>query len=208
MVHIEKLFKLELAVLEEIEFYQLSDKNRHVPQRIRTKRRISSASMDGRRFSLSSFTSENNFLQTLPPSDAKKMIETMTPDLMRCTLYSILKFELDNSERKAVVEDEDEDEEDPSLPLDLIPVVNEWHVDINEIKFKKKIGNGGAGTTYLSKWRREDVAVKVAMATGLGMSGWKKELRFLKNLHHPNVIRMLGCVYSEDPFTMLIILVR
>lgn len=89
---------------------------------------------------------------------------------------------------------------------ELLPVVAEWNVDLNEIAFRKKIGTGSAGTTYLAKWRREEVAVKVATATALGIQSWNMELRALQKLHHPNIIRMMGCMYTETPFAMSLIL--
>lgn len=33
-------------------------------------------------------------------------------------------------------------------------------IDLNEVKFMRRIGRGVAGTTYLGKWRRETVAIK------------------------------------------------
>lgn len=89
---------------------------------------------------------------------------------------------------------------------ELLPVIAEWQVDLDEITFRKKIGSGAAGTTYLAKWRREEVAVKVATATSLGILGWNMELRVLQRLHHPNIIRMMGCIYTETPFAMSLIL--
>ena len=91
---------------------------------------------------------------------------------------------------------------------ELLPVIAEWGVALDEIHFRKKIGSGSAGTTYLARWRREEVAVKVATATPLGILSWNMEIRALQKLHHPNIIRMMGCIYTETPFAMSLILVR
>ena len=211
----ERFHGLELSIIEEIEYCQIISDEVH-PSLLQNKL-VNKKSMVWKRLSLSkrSKTGKKKLKEATVPFanlskvETKKLIGEMSPELMKSTLMSILNIELERSKSTSSNNDDEEgiDEEDASLPLHLVPVVNEWQVDLDELKFKKRIGDGGAGTTYLSKWRREDVAVKVAAATSLGMFGWKKELEFLKNLHHPNVVRMLGCVYSETPFAMILVLV-
>ena len=57
----------------------------------------------------------------------------------------------------------------------------DWDIDCYEIEFKKRIGRGVAGTTYLAHWSGQPVAVKVASITDLGVQGWKTECESLRN---------------------------
>lgn len=75
----------------------------------------------------------------------------------------------------------------------------EWEVNLYEVKFTKRIGRGGAGTTYLGKWRGQDVAIKVAAMTELGIEGWNAEVQSLQKLHHTNIIRLLGSICNPPP---------
>jgi len=206
IVQYDKLHGIELSIIEEIEYCQVlsEEVDPSLTQRHLMKDDHRKPTHTEMAYAASAHSAFNN----MSSSETRKMVEEMTPELMQSTLFSLLKVETEHSHSaRSMTEVKDgEDEEDASLPLHLVPVVNEWQVNLDELNFKKRIGNGGAGTTYLSKWRRQDVAVKVAAANSLGMTGWKKELQFLKNLHHPNVIRMLGCVYSETPFAMSLIL--
>jgi mitogen-activated protein kinase kinase kinase 11 len=96
-------------------------------------------------------------------------------------------------------------------PLELLRVEgkhepSEWDINLYEIHFQKRIGRGTAGTTYLAKWSGQLVAVKVAAITEMGMEGWKTEVKSLRKLHHPNIIRLLGSVYNENPLTYCLVL--
>lgn len=82
----------------------------------------------------------------------------------------------------------------------------EWQISLDELQFKKRIGSGTAGTTYLAKWSGQLVAVKVAALSDMGLDGWKAEIQALQRLHHPNVIRLLGSVYNENPLTYCLVL--
>lgn len=159
-------------------------------------------------------------------SDIRSAIDTLPPEKLKAILIDMIPTESDEASFQAAMNtsghgregrmggrldndlnDADElDEDAAKIPSDLLPVVSEWRVELDEIKFKKKIGNGSAGTTYLGRWRREEVAVKVAAATSLGLSGWEADLRALHKLHHPNIIRMLGCVQNETPFALSLLL--
>ena len=75
----------------------------------------------------------------------------------------------------------------------------EWEVNIQEVKFQKRIGRGGAGTTYLGTWRGQEVAIKVAAMTDLGIDGWNAEVQSLQQLHHTNIIRLLGSIRNPPP---------
>lgn len=82
----------------------------------------------------------------------------------------------------------------------------DWDIDCYEIEFKKRIGRGVAGTTYLAHWSGQPVAVKVAAITDLGVQGWKTECESLRQLHHPNVVRLLGSIYNPNPRTFGLVL--
>eukprot|EP00934_Nitzschia_sp_Nitz4_P003068 Nitzschia sp. Nitz4//scaffold39_size137210//54112//56685//NITZ4_003197-RA/size137210-processed-gene-0.112-mRNA-1//-1//CDS//3329550377//3058//frame0 len=82
----------------------------------------------------------------------------------------------------------------------------EWDISIYELKFTKRIGAGAAATTYLADWSGQHVAVKVASASRFGLDGWKTEVDALQRLHHPNIIRLLGSVYHENPLTYCLVL--
>mmetsp|Transcript_55451 Transcript_55451/g.166270 ORF Transcript_55451/g.166270 Transcript_55451/m.166270 type:complete len:511 (-) Transcript_55451:207-1739(-) len=106
-------------------------------------------------------------------------------------------------------EEEDEDGESPLLPADVPPLdddAKEWEIDPYELEFRKRIGRGVAGTTYLAHWCGQKVAVKVAAITDMGLEGWNTEVRQLQRLHHPNIIRFLGSIYNPSPRTYGLVL--
>lgn len=91
-------------------------------------------------------------------------------------------------------------------PSQIPKILKEWEIDLYEIEFRRRIGRGVGGTTYLAKWCGQDVAVKVAAITDLGVEGWHTEVNSLKRLHHPNVIRLLGSIYNPSPQTYGLVL--
>jgi len=96
--------------------------------------------------------------------------------------------------------------EDLLAELSKAPASKEWEIDLYEIRFLKRIGQGNAGTTYLADWKGLNVAVKVASITEMGLDGWRTEVQNLQRLHHPNVIRLLGSVYHPSPLTFCLVL--
>jgi Protein tyrosine and serine/threonine kinase len=96
--------------------------------------------------------------------------------------------------------------EDLLRQLTQTPASKEWEIDLYEIKFLKRIGQGTAGTTYLADWNGLQVAVKVASITEMGLDGWRTEAQALQKLHHPNIIRLLGSVYHPNPLTFCLVL--
>ncbi|KAG7364311.1 protein tyrosine kinase [Nitzschia inconspicua] len=90
-------------------------------------------------------------------------------------------------------------------PLERAPS-KEWDISIYEIKFTKRLGQGASATTYLGKWTGQNVAVKVASITEFGLEGWRTEVNALQRLHHPNIIRLMGSIYNENPQTHCLVL--
>jgi serine/threonine protein kinase len=90
-------------------------------------------------------------------------------------------------------------------PLERAPS-KEWEISIYEIKFTKRLGQGASATTYLGKWTGQNVAVKVASITEFGLEGWRTEVNALQRLHHPNIIRLMGSIYNENPQTHCLVL--
>jgi hypothetical protein len=43
--------------------------------------------------------------------------------------------------------------------LQLLHMLKEWEIDLNEIEFRKRIGRGMGGMTYLAKWSGQNAAV-------------------------------------------------
>lgn len=84
--------------------------------------------------------------------------------------------------------------------------LEEWEISLYEVEFHKRIGRGSAGTTYLGKYANQDVAVKVAATSDMGLEGWKAELTSLKRMHHKNIIRFLGAIYNPSPLTYCLVL--
>ncbi|KAL7532647.1 hypothetical protein ACHAWF_004204, partial [Thalassiosira exigua] len=85
-------------------------------------------------------------------------------------------------------------------------ILEEWEISLYDVEFHKRIGRGSSGTTYLGKYCQQDVAVKVASTSDLGLDGWTTELKSLKKLRHTNIIRFLGAIYNPTPLTYCLVL--
>jgi len=153
--------------------------------------------------------------------ELRERIESMTPEEIKRRLLSAIAAHTkhdDNDdggggcernireEKFASVEDTNKGVEDLLAELSKAPAMKEWEIDLYEIKFKKRIGQGNAGTTYLAAWNGLSVAVKVASITEMGLDGWRTEVQNLQRLHHPNVIRLLGSIYHPSPLTFCLVL--
>mmetsp|Transcript_30583 Transcript_30583/g.69837 ORF Transcript_30583/g.69837 Transcript_30583/m.69837 type:complete len:723 (+) Transcript_30583:339-2507(+) len=115
--------------------------------------------------------------------------------------FDLLSFDEDGNGAESI-------EKELAIPGNLAekPSLDEWEVSLYEVEFHKRIGRGSAGTTYLAKWARQDVAVKVAATNDLGLEGWKAEIASLKKLHHTNIVRFMGAIYNPSPLTYGLIL--
>lgn len=151
-------------------------------------------------------TREDKDLQyDLTDKEAITQISQMPSEQVKRLLMSHLKDH--NSSPMSVEPTTFVDEEllpQPNLPNLNIPA--EWDIDLYEVEFRKRIGRGVGGTTYLAEWSGQNVAVKVAAITDLGLEGWQSEVNSLQRLHHPNVIRLLGSIYNPSPQTYGLVL--
>ncbi|GBG24793.1 Protein kinase, putative [Hondaea fermentalgiana] len=68
--------------------------------------------------------------------------------------------------------------------------------DASELEFGKLIGRGGAGKVFMGKFRGSRVAIKEYLG-GRTHSSFAREIRNLRKLHHPNIIRIYGAVDSD-----------
>jgi len=84
-----------------------------------------------------------------------------------------------------------------------------WVIPYEELKIDKQIGMGSYGIVYKAKWKGVDVAVKKFIKqTAMDettLLGFRAEVAFLSQLHHPNIVLFIGaclktpnlCVVTE-----------
>lgn len=70
-------------------------------------------------------------------------------------------------------------------PIDL-----DWRIPMADVVFKRRVGIGASGTTYLADWKGVPVAVKVAGSGAARLAEWRAEATSLMRLRHPNVIQV------------------
>ena len=149
--------------------------------------------------------------------ELRDRIESMSPEAIKQCLLSAMAAQSEKQqsqnglsesrrEKSAAAVAAGKGVEDLLAELCKAPAMKEWEIDLYEIKFKRRIGQGNAGTTYLADWKGSQVAVKVASITEMGLDGWRTEVQNLQRLHHPNVIRLLGSVYHQSPLTFCLVL--
>lgn len=90
----------------------------------------------------------------------------------------------------------------PSRPKDI----ERWEISLYDVEFHKRIGRGSAGTTYKGTYCNQEVAIKVASTSDMGLEGWQSELASLQKLHHVNIIRFFGAIYNQSPLTYCLVL--
>jgi len=73
-----------------------------------------------------------------------------------------------------------------------------WIINYKEIQMDKQVGAGSYGIVYRGRWKGIDVAVKRFIKQKLSelrMLEFRAEMAFLSELHHPNVLLVIGaCV--------------
>lgn len=187
-VYIDKLHSLELLIVEEMEncLPATTAKSSQVPTDV-----------------LASLMS-NGFAGTVP-EDLRKALESMSGEEIKARLLEALPEK--TSEPPPVADPvSKKGVEDLLEELRLAPASKEWEIDIYELRFLKRIGQGSAGTTYIADWGGLEVACKVASISEMGLEGWRTEVQSLQKLHHPNIIRLLGSVYHPSPLTFGLVL--
>jgi hypothetical protein len=184
-VYIDKLHSLELLIVEEMEA---------------TQDRVDFVQM----LSLSGVWKEA-FGGAESVEDLLRSIESLSAEDVKKRLVSVLKKE-PSVQDKALEERAKKGVDDLLKELCNAPASKEWEIDIYELRFLKRIGQGSAGTTYIADWSGLKVAVKVASITEMGLEGWRTEVQALQKLHHPNIIRLLGSVYHPHPLTFCLVL--
>ncbi|CAB9519801.1 Ephrin type-B receptor 3 (Fragment) [Seminavis robusta] len=202
-VYIDKLHSLELLIIEEIEYCLPSVEASQSSERISQKPSLIETGFIAAVFGTSASEDEvRNKLEKMPPDEVKELLlQGLKSNDNEVGVDSSHRFDMVASGVNGLGEIDD--------PLQLItnlPASKEWEIDLYELKFLKRIGEGAAGTTYLAKWTGLKVAVKVASITETGLEGWRTEVQALQKLHHPNIIRLLGSVYHPNPLTFCLVL--
>lgn len=208
-VYIDKLHSLELLIIEEIEYSLPSIESSHSHQRDHAKQSLlESEFILGLFGAVASEYEIKSRLENMPAEDIKeKLLQGFTPGSNASSHNNSATAngsdaKHDNSLAAALGDVPD----DPLLLIPNLPASKEWEINLYELKFLKRIGKGAAGTTYLAKWTGLEVAVKVASITETGLDGWRTEVQALQKLHHPNIIRLLGSVYHQNPLTFCLVL--
>ncbi|CAD5209150.1 unnamed protein product [Bursaphelenchus okinawaensis] len=86
----------------------------------------------------------------------------------------------------------------------------EWYLLHEQIKTKKKLGNGHYGEVYLGELHMDDKVSEVAVKMLKGKMGKRertelmKEAAIQRKLRHPNVVGLLGIAPTEEPFMVVI----
>ena len=200
-VYIDKLHSFELLILEEIEYaLVVDDKFENQPEGV-----VSWSTVFGKYDRIERL---KDIVESTPPDDVKsKVMAALQNEIgnqIRIPENQMLE-EMNGADASASTSEENR--LDVMLKeLSSAPQSKEWEIDLYQIRFKKRIGQGAAGTTYLADWGGTRVAVKVASITEMGLEGWRTEVQALQKLHHPNIIRLMGSVYHPNPLTFCLVL--
>jgi mitogen-activated protein kinase kinase kinase 11 len=192
-VYMDKLHSLELLIIEEMELVLPPS---CAPVAIQDQSGLSQVLVDA--FGEVAITKLQRVIERASPEDIKRR-------LLDAICQQTQTVNIAANELQPNISDKGVDE----LLNDLygnVPAMKEWEIDVYELKFLKRIGQGAAGTTYLADWAGDNVAVKVASITEIGLDGWRTEVQALQKLHHPNIIRLLGSVYHQQPLTFCLVL--
>ncbi|GJP34904.1 hypothetical protein CLOM_g19385 [Closterium sp. NIES-68] len=79
--------------------------------------------------------------------------------------------------------------------------VARWEIRWEDIQLGQEVGHGACGTVYHGTWNGSDVAVKVFARHDISaafMRDFKKEIRIMEKLRHPNILLFMGAVASLD----------
>uniref|UniRef100_A0A915M555 Tyrosine-protein kinase n=1 Tax=Meloidogyne javanica TaxID=6303 RepID=A0A915M555_MELJA len=94
----------------------------------------------------------------------------------------------------------------PSSLFSLSPTQpDEWEVDREQIVMKKKLGMGQYGDVYEALWLpfNRTVAVKSLKEDQMALPDFLAEAAILKELHHENLVELLGVCTREAPYFII-----
>ncbi|CAL2049322.1 unnamed protein product [Caenorhabditis brenneri] len=82
---------------------------------------------------------------------------------------------------------------------------DEWELDRSEIIMHNKLGGGQYGDVYEGYWKRHDctIAVKALKEDAMPLHEFLAEAAIMKDLHHKNLVRLLGVCTHEAPFYII-----
>jgi mitogen-activated protein kinase kinase kinase 11 len=202
-LYVNKLHSMELLLVEEIEHCTV----------------LSDVDCTTVKCNTGNSSRKNNVLDlafnVMSHEKLKGVIESLSPEEVKGRLLSALSGEVPDDKSTELIQQNGVKIEVENIAkgvdgllqeISKAPASKEWEINLYEVQFKKRIGQGAAGTTYLARWSGLDVAVKVASITEMGLDGWRKEVQALQKLHHPNIIRLLGSVYHPSPLTFCLVL--
>lgn len=88
------------------------------------------------------------------------------------------------------------DKEETSVHFTLEERLGDSYIDRSELKITKQIGEGGFATVNLGRWKDMDVAIKTLFeemfADEKEVLGFLTEVRLLKKINHPHIVKFLG----------------
>ncbi|KAF8027408.1 hypothetical protein BT93_E0341 [Corymbia citriodora subsp. variegata] len=70
-----------------------------------------------------------------------------------------------------------------------------------DLQLGEEIGQGSYAVVYQGLWKGSDVAIKVYVGNEYSentLQDYKKEIKIMKRLRHPNVLLFMGAVYSKE----------
>ncbi|VDM57145.1 unnamed protein product [Angiostrongylus costaricensis] len=82
---------------------------------------------------------------------------------------------------------------------------DEWEVERTEIVMRNKLGGGQYGDVYEGYWKRHErtVAVKTLKEDAMALHDFLAEAAIMKDLHHKNLVQLLGVCTREAPFYII-----
>ena len=88
-------------------------------------------------------------------------------------------------------------------------MLSNFGIDFEDLTVDKTsvLGSGGFGTVYLGDYQATDVAVKIHRAdkewTEDELDVWKREVKIMTLLRHPNILMLLGAVFEKERLAII-----
>ncbi|EFO22616.2 TK/ABL protein kinase [Loa loa] len=96
--------------------------------------------------------------------------------------------------------------ERPPMVFSLSPTQpDDWEVERSEIIMRSKLGGGQYGDVYEGYWKKHEkvVAVKTLKEEAMALHDFLAEAAIMKDLHHPNLVQLMGVCTREPPFYII-----